>query len=160
MQQNELEHYGVKGMKWGVHRAQKKLAKASTQEQRDKAIASLNKHRGKASSKIAKLEKKRPKLEKAYDRAILKTDVKISKMEQKRSKHTRKATKLLSTDKIRSRHLAKAQIMDMKIKDLKAHSDRAKSEMAKNERLIELFNRGISDIDSTLALAGKKYING
>lgn len=32
MQQNELQHYGVPGMRWGVIRAKKKLAKASTQE--------------------------------------------------------------------------------------------------------------------------------
>lgn len=160
MQQNELQHYGVKGMRWGIHRATKKLSGASTQEDRDKAVASLNKHRAKAVAKVAKLEKKVPKLEKAYDKAVTKTDVKAAKLEQKRSKYTKKATGLFTSDRQASKYLAKAQLMDMKVKDLKSHSDRAKAEMAKNERMRELFNKGISDIDSTLTSAGRKYING
>lgn len=160
MQQNELQHYGVPGMRRGIRRARKQLSRATTSEQRDKAVVRLEKHRAKATKKIAKLESKRPKLEKAYDRAITKTDVKIAKMEQKRSKYTKKATKIFSTDKRRTKNLAKAQIMDMKVKDLKANSDKAKAMMAKNERYIELFNRGISDIDSALVEAGRKCIRG
>lgn len=160
MQQNELQHYGVKGMKWGIIRAKKKLAKASTSEDRDKAVAKLNKHRTKAVAKVSKLEKKVPELEKAYNKAVLKTDVKAAKLEQKRSKYTKKATGLFTSDKKATKYLAKAQLMDMKVKDLKAHSDRAKAEMAKNERMRELFNKGISEIDATLASAGRKYING
>lgn len=160
MQQNELQHYGVPGMRWGVRRAKKRLSKATTTEQRDKAVASLNKHRAKAAKKVAKLESKRPKLEKAYDRAITKTDVKIAKKEQQRNRYARKATGLFVSDKRATKYLAKAQIMDMKVKELKSYSDKAKAEMAKNERMIELFNRGISDIDTALVEAGRKRIRG
>ena len=34
------------------------------------------------------------------------------------------------------------------------------TEMAKNEKMIELFNRGISEIDETLIKSGRNYING
>ena len=57
----ELMHYGVPGMKWGVRRATKRLSKATTKEQRDKAVGKLETHRAKASAKIEKLNKKRPK---------------------------------------------------------------------------------------------------
>lgn len=159
-QNNELKHYGVLGMKWGVTRAKKRLSKASTQEDRDKAISSLSKHRAKAVAKVTKLEKKDPKLEKAYNKAVLKTDVKAAKLEQKRSKYTKKATGLFVSDKKAAKYLTKAQIMDMKVKDLKAQSDRAKANMAKNERMKELFNKGISDIDATLLEAGRKRNRG
>ena len=62
---NELYHYGVRGMKWGIRKATKTLSSSkSTVEQREKAISSLQKHKRKASAKVAKLEKKHPQLEK------------------------------------------------------------------------------------------------
>ena len=160
MQQNELQHYGVLGMKWGITRAKKKLARASTPEKRDKAIASLNKHRAKATKKVSKLEKKRPDLQEEYDRSIIKTDVKVSKLEQKQAKLARKANRLFTSDRKAAKLLAKHQVMEMKIKDLKVQSNKAKTDMAKNEKMIEIFNRGISEIDETLVKSGRKYING
>lgn len=160
MQQNELQHYGVKGMRWGIRRAQKKLAKASTQEQKNKAVAKLQKHRSKAVKQVAKLEKKVPKLEKAYDRAVLKTDVKIAKAERDRSYYARKATRPFMSENRANKYLNKAQLMDMKVKELKAYSDSAKAAMAQNKRMRELFNTGISEIDAALIEAGKKRITG
>ena len=52
----ELYHYGVKGMRWGVRRAQKKLAKATTKEDRDKAIAALKKHKEKLEETVSQSE--------------------------------------------------------------------------------------------------------
>lgn len=160
MEQNELQHYGVKGMKWGIHRAQKRLSKATTDADRDKAVASLNKHRTKASKKVAKLEKKHVGLEKAYDKAITKTDVKVAKLEQKKSKLERKATGLFTSDKKAAKLLGKAAVKDLKINKLKAESDRAKAEIAKNEHMQAAFKKGISDIDATLLASGRRYING
>lgn len=44
--ESELYHYGVKGMKWGVHRAQKRDAKAS------KKLASLSRDVQNANSRM------------------------------------------------------------------------------------------------------------
>ena len=53
----ELYHYGVKGMKWGVRRAQKALSKASSSRDSDRALSKLQKHRDKGSAELAKLKK-------------------------------------------------------------------------------------------------------
>lgn len=157
---DELCHYGVLGMKWGVRRATEQLRKATTKEERDKAVASLNKHREKASKQITKLAAKRPSLDKAYNKAIMKTDVKIAKMQTKKSRLERKASGFFTSNARASKLLGKAAVLDMKINKLKASSNTAKAAMAKNERMTSLFKQGMSDIDAALASAGRKYVNG
>ena len=43
---NELYHYGVRGMKWGIKKASKTLSSdKATSEKKEKAVASLEKHK-------------------------------------------------------------------------------------------------------------------
>lgn len=58
---NEIKHYGVLGMKWGVHRASKKYNKATTKEGRTKASNELKKHMSNASKKLNNYDKKTTK---------------------------------------------------------------------------------------------------
>ncbi len=58
---DELYHYGVLGMKWGVHRASKKYSSATTSKARSKATDSLKSHMSKASKKLNKYSKKTDK---------------------------------------------------------------------------------------------------
>jgi len=156
----EIYHYGVKGMRWGIRRARKQLSKATTSEDRDKAINKLNKHRQKASNEITKLDKQKPNLQKSYDRAVTKTDVKIAKMEQKSARLARRATRAFTSKDKAQELMVKSQLMDMKIKELKSYSNSAKANLAKNERMRQMFTEGIDSIDAALVEYGKQRIRG
>ena len=59
---NELLHYGVKGMRWGVRRAKEDLRRAheekgyGSKSEHNRAVAALSTHRDKATKKIQKLD--------------------------------------------------------------------------------------------------------
>lgn len=168
-----LEHYGVKGMKWGIHRATKKLAKATTREQADKATARLEKHRTKITKKIAKLEKKQPKLEKALENRELKTQKQAATYRRKSAQNDIAAARLESKayrqnlygSAVRNRRLERATryAADARMYEAKADSIRYRTEeiqaaLRQNKKYVELYNRGLNDIDSALKTYGKAYM--
>ena len=71
---DELQHYGVLGMKWGVRRAKSALSKATTKEAKDKATKKLNKHADKAGKKLAKYDKRIVKAQGKAEKNLRKTD--------------------------------------------------------------------------------------
>lgn len=160
MYSDELMHYGVKGMRWGVRRATKALSKATTDEQREKAVNRLNKHRDKASRKIEKLDKARPKLERRVEKAITKNDVRATELNSKAVRLQKRANGLFVSDAKAMKRLQKANLLESQAKALAVKSNEAKAKLAQNEAMTKAFKQGINDIDDALVEYGRKYVRG
>lgn len=92
---DDIQHYGVLGMKWGVQRANKRYSTSTNSTDRGKAKAKLEKNMVKADKKLNKLDdkisKKYSKAEKAYNKytkfagrsAFFRSESKIKEKERK-----------------------------------------------------------------------------
>lgn len=156
----ELYHYGVKGMRWGVRRATKRLSKATTDDDRKSAVASLQKHRQKGSAEIAKLRKEQSKLQAKADRAVIKYDTKAAKLNAKAAKARKKiGGTFVSAGKAEKLYF-KAQKWETRASVLQGKSSTAKVKLESNKAMQDAFKREINNIDRALVERGKKYLNG
>lgn len=159
-QEDELTHYGVKGMRWGVKRATRKLSKAKTKEDRDKAISSLKKHRAKSTAKLQKLKSQGVKLERDVERAVMKTDVKAANARAQASVYKRKSRAFLASQKKKEKYLLKANELELEAERLESISRQAKAKVESNRAMQKAFEMGINDIDKALVSAGRRYMEG
>lgn len=157
VENDELRHYGVLGMRWGVRRNTKRLS-SSDSAKREKAIASLQKHREKGTAEIAKLNKKAVKLEQEHERRIVKDETKAAKINQKAAKTRAKASGLFVSNKKAAKRLMKAQVLEGKANALTAKANMAKAKINKNAAMRKSFEREINNIDTALVGYGKKYV--
>ena len=155
----ELMHYGVLGMKWGVRRNTKRLS-SSDSATRAKATNALKKHREKASTEIAKLQKKTAKLEKRNDNNVLRLEPKVAKLNKQAANYRRRASRMFTSDRKAQKYLTTAYLAETKAKDLTARANETRAKINKNKKMIEMFERGISDIDTVLTDRGRKYVRG
>lgn len=156
----DLEHYGVLGMKWGVRRARRQLQNASTRAERDKAVSKLNTHREKGSAEIAKRQAKAVKLHDTFDQKVIKQEAKAAKLSSKAAKLEKKAMKRFTSASKAQKLEFKAKKLDVRAKDLVAKAQSARSKIEKNEKMMDAFQRQIDNIDSALIDKGKKYLEG
>ena len=187
-QEDELTHYGVKGMRWGVRRASKRLSKATTKEDYDKAVSSLQKHRAKSTKKVNDLKRDHTRLSNKRDAIIVEQKPKAAEYRRKSADYRSKAAgyearsaKLrnkkngwFTTEAQAQKYESKASKLDAKAKkwntksakmSAKASSIDAKAakyeaKIKANETLMREFETGINDIDKALTAKGRRYING
>lgn len=165
-----LEHYGVKGMKWGVRRASKQLSNATTKEQASKATASLERHKGKITKQIAKTKNKQTKLEQnlqkresTYRKKSAKNEAKAAKMKKKlRYRFYLDPMRDPEIVAMRQQKMYKYEVNAKKYADkadaIKNKSPETQKKLTKNQRNIELYNKGLKDVNSALKEHGKDYI--
>lgn len=173
VEDNELYHYGVKGMKWGIRRAQKQLRKASDSSAENRAFYKLQKHRAKGSAELAKLEKSHKKLESKLLTSSKKDAEKAAKLERKAGKYDNKAAKKMrkagglftSADKAAElkteadKLKLKSDLLKSRASTMRAKYALAKQKVETNERMQKAFRTEINNIDAIFVDRGKSYLD-
>ncbi len=161
---NELRHYGVLGMKWGVHRANRKTAKNVRLERKalkyDKESANLTKkaeeqhakqdlgRSNRAAVKAAKYDRRAAKIRKKAlgkdDIAQVTAEKKAAKLEYKAVKNRANANRLSKTTGYGASAMGYAIMSDK----VAIKAARARSKMASNKAYISMMDKRLDSLDA------------
>ena len=156
---DELYHYGVIGMKWGIHRARKVLSSNnSTSEEKRRAISSLTKHKTKINKKINELNDEKEYLDEKRSKDIKKTQFKENEYRQKANKLRRKKYGIFTSEDKAEMLEFKATKLDIKADKLKRKIEETKIELEKNQEMQKVFNSGLNEVDDILRIRGREYL--
>lgn len=158
--EDELMHYGVKGMKWGVRRAMNELHESDrtgSKGAHNHAVAVLSTHRDKINKKLTSLDKKSVQLEAKRYKSATKNANKIAKLERKSAKARLKAGKAFYSSTAQKR-LHKSAKLDYKVSKLKKYAAKTQAKIEKNERLKEIYKKSLNEINNELVTKGQDFL--
>ena len=176
MQQNELQHYGVPGMKWGVIRYKRKQSQNDKLRKKaleyDRKSASLTKKSEKAHAKLdleganrkaTKAASLKAKSAKAAKKALKSTnEVERTLYERRSKKLNYKAAKTQIKANRMSKSTgygAKAMKYSIKSDRVAAKAEKARLKIANNEAYIARMNRKISSLTQEELNGAYSFIN-
>lgn len=158
---DELVHYGVKGMKWGIRRTPEQLGRKVTKlKSKNTKLAKEIKNRNEAI-RYYKVEEAKLHAKNAGNRAALNAAT-ANKTEYEAKLYREQTKRRPNSNKI-DKYTAKIQKQDAKIKDYQrkthnkwtemaenaeAYATVAKNEMRENASLIRMYNNTLKGIDS------------
>lgn len=157
---DELRHYGVVGMKWGVRRGLSELResnKTGNKGGHNHAVAVLSGHRDKINKKLATLDKKSDKLESKRYKQATKDATKIAKLERKAEKALMKSYKTKSVEKAEE-YKQKSVAWNYKASKLKQKSAKTQVKIEKNNKLKETFKTKLNEINDELVTKGQDFL--
>lgn len=147
---NELKHYGVLGMKWGVRRTPEQLRAKS----------------GKLQAKNAKLQKKKTILEEKARKSESKNAGYAARLRSQANYNRNKAYSWFTSERkaasleYKARKLeARANNLESVSKELRAKAKSVEARMQNNEDLIKIYNSTANALDSGKIVQGNRFVD-
>lgn len=163
MKDESLQHYGVLGMKWGIHNSARNIKKTvskinntNDKNERKKYQAELAGQHVANSKRLVKINDSTNKLQRKKDKYDQKLSVKAAKYKQKASKFRSKSFSKFKSEEKKSEYVAKAEKYEAKANKIQSKVNVIKAKLSRDDNFRNKLNTLISEADNAAIAYGKK----